>query len=131
MVKLVKKEGVNPVSQAIAQKALDEQRKQQEYINSLKEIKSEMYDTPNEESETDNNEEKTETEVRQKKKRKDIQKGELRLKVDVELAEIFKMIAVQEGVTVSSYVSNILEGYLMENQKEIKALLKMKNKFLS
>lgn len=131
MVKLVKKPGVKPVNQTIAQKALDEQIKQEKYINSLREIKGEMYDAQVETGETEENEEKTETEVKQKGKRKEIQKGELRLRVDTELADIYKLIAVQEGVTVSSYISNILETYLIENQKEIKALLKMKNKFLS
>lgn len=131
MEKLRPKKGVSSVSQKIAQMALDEKESQDAYIETLKEVKSEMYNQPVDGEEA-SEEVTTDNEVKKlRKKDKGVRRGELRILVDAELAEVYKLIAVQEGISISSYISNILENYLMEHQKEIKSLLKTRNKFLS
>lgn len=134
MVKLVRKSGLKPENQGFEQTTSDEQ---QNYLDKLKAVKGEMYQEKQTTEEQKENEEQLKdmvpvsNEQKNLVKKKGEKKGELRIKCNAELAEIYKLIAVHEGVSLSNYVTNILEAYLVENLEEIKKMLKVKNKFLS
>lgn len=133
MDKLKKRATNSSNTQSVASQALSEQQSQEEYLNALKGIKSEIYNTKTEPSE----ETQEETQVTTGKLQDMIENTKLRkggdlkrIQIDSDLAEVYKLIAIREGVTLSGFVSNILESYLKDHMKEVKSLLKSGNKFL-
>lgn len=121
-----------------AQQILNDDASQKQYIEMLTGIKQDMYnkdEEPKEESiepsaePVETQAEKLQDMIESTRNRKG--GGELkRIPIESDLAEVYKMIAVREGVTLSGLVSNVLETYLDKHLKEVKKLLKPDNKFL-
>lgn len=134
MDKLRKKKSDSPVNQVLAQNALNEKEAQENYLSTLREVKSQMYQEVQqggkqeevEEQASDMESKPKEQRSEDKKKKKRERKKEMRIMCNAELTEVFKLIAVHEGVSLSSYITDILETYLKENIDEIKKILKVK-----
>lgn len=130
---------------------LKERREQDAYIELLNQVKENMYgdgvkdnsskqtDTNSTENQTDealNVEEKESKtsldELLETAKRKGKGKMEMtRVFVDKDLAEIYKLLAMREGVTMSSLMSAVLSEYLKDKVDDVKHRISTKrNKYL-
>lgn len=136
--KLVKRNNSKGGTQLMAQQALENEQSQQSYLQMLQGIKEDMYETPKQQEpdvtdkvpEQDNKKVESIQDMAERTKKREYS-GELkRIPVDSEIAEVYKIIAAREGVTLSGFISNVLETYLDSNLKEVKSLLKKGNKFL-
>lgn len=138
MDKLKKRNNSKGGTQLMAQQALENEQSQQSYLQMLQGIKEGMYETPKQQEpdatdkvpEQDNKKVESIQDMAERTKKREYS-GELkRIPVDSEIAEVYKIIAAREGVTLSGFISNVLETYLDSNLKEVKSLLKKGNKFL-
>ena len=130
---------------------LKERKEQDDYIELLNQVKENMYgdgvkdnsskqtDTNSTENQTDealNVEEKESKtsldELLETAKRKGKGKMEMtRVFVDKDLAEIYKLLAMREGVTMSSLMSAVLSEYLKDKVDDVKHRISTKrNKYL-
>lgn len=135
--KLIKRTTAKPGAMATAQQALENEASQNQYLEILRGVKQEMYEDPIKQDNV-TEEEAPEVEVKAESIQEMIEStkirkssGELkRVPIDSDLAEVYKMIASREGVTLSGFISNVLETYLNNHLKEVKKRLKHGNKFL-
>lgn len=125
---------------------LKEQREQENYVDLLERVKSEMYakESPNEQANTVPNENQTSETSKVSEKERKTRLEELletaknknkmemtRVFVDKDLAEIYKLLAMREGVTMSSLMSAVLSEYLKDKVDEVKHRISTKkNKYL-
>lgn len=125
---------------------LQDQKEQEEYLNFLEGVKEEMYGKKSSQEQTNTVPEQIQTDetsnVGEKQKKTELDelletvkkksKMEMtRVFVDKDLAEIYKLLAMREGVTMSSLMSAVLSEYLKDKVDEVKHRISTKkNKYL-
>lgn len=142
----IKPQPKNGNSAKTDEQKLKEQREQENYVDLLERVKSEMYakESPNEQANTVPNENQTSETSKVSEKERKTRLEELletaknknkmemtRVFVDKDLAEIYKLLAMREGVTMSSLMSAVLSEYLKDKVDEVKHRISTKkNKYL-